>query len=215
MFGKFYPLNSPSLRLQQRHIFQTASAAKNISNHINDKKARLVWFIGSPRAQITSQMLFRPQPEAWHTAGGSPGKAPDLTPLSSRLLLCLSSQSVSHIVREWTERGSRSESRRVIPRLSRVCLWWESGCPVIYCLILTALQPWCHLLSTPAEPSTQAHETLPKAVMSQRSACLVALPGRGSTVHVQWAVENRRSSVWAVERGMKTHPDESKNGLRI
>ncbi len=132
------------------------------------------------------------QAPAWSLAycRGSPGKAPDLTPLSSG-----------------------SESRRVLPRPSRVCLWWESGCPVIYCLILTALQPWCHLLSTPAEPSTQAHETLPKAVMSQHSPCLVALPGRGSTVHVQWAGENRRSSVWAVERGMKTHPDESKNGI--
>ncbi len=193
---------------QQLHVWKVlpskfplaqAPAEAHFSNSISRQKhfkpykwqkARLVWFIGSPRAQITSQILFRPQPEAWHTAGGSPGKAPDLTPLSSG-----------------------SDSRRVLPSPSRVCLWWESGCPVIYCLILTALQPWCHLLSTPAEPSTQAHGTLPKAVMSQCSPCLVALPGRGSTVHVQWAGENRRSSVWAVERGMKTHPDESKNGI--
>jgi len=49
--------------------------------------------------------------------------------------------------------------------------------------------------------------------MSQHSARLDALPGLGSTVHAQWAGENRRGSVRAMERGPKTHPDESKNGI--
>ncbi len=146
-----------------------------------------------PTSTNSILVAIQAQPEAWHTAGGSPGESTG--PHSSQQqAITLSVQPIrEHIVREWTERGSRSESRHVLPRPSRVCLRCEeSGCPVIYCLILTALQPWRHPLSTPAEPSTQAHETLPKAVMSQRSACLAALPGPGSTVHAQWAGEKQK-----------------------